>query len=96
MSAFRALFFSSHTTNILEDNSPVSEARDIWEPSWNEGLGRVPEEVSEDVLLDVEDEILMEGCPGEKRSPSHQIQAIAGWISYKVSSFVEILSTFFE
>ena len=96
VSAFRALFFSSHTVNILEDNSPVSEAKDIWEPSWNQGLDSVPEETSQNVLLDIEDEILMEGCPGERKSPSHQIQAIAGWISTKVNSFVKILSTFCE
>ena len=107
VSCSRALFFSSHTMNILEDNSPVSVAREIWEPTWNQGLemrvADVPVEASlldkEDELflenapveqasfLDVEDELLRENPPGEQTSPSHQIQAVAGWISHKVNSF---------
>ena len=91
VSCYRALFFSSHTENILEDNSPVSEAKDIWEPTWNQGLEMdVPTEASNCVFLDVEDELLLEGCPGEQRSPSHQMQAVASWISHKVDSSVEI------
>ncbi len=78
VSCFRALFFSSHTPNILEDNTPVSEAKDIWEPTWNKGLEMVVEvEDSNCPFLDVEDELLLEEQPGE-------IQAVAGWISYKV------------
>ena len=92
VSAYRALFFSSHTGNILEDNSPVSVTQDIWEPSWNEGLGLVddPPEDSECVFLDVDDEVLMEECPSEQRSPSDQMQTVAGWISYKVKDTNEI------
>ena len=89
VSCFRALFFSSHTVKLLEDNSPVSEAKDIWEPTWNQGLemeADVPTEASNNgVFLDVEDELLLEECPGEQMSTSHQMQAVAGWISYKVN-----------
>ena len=49
----------------------------------------VPTEASNCVFLDVEDELLLEGCPGEQRSPSHQMQAVASWISHKVDSLVE-------
>ena len=40
-SRYRSLFFSSHTMNILSDSTPVSEAKEVWEPSWNVGMEAV-------------------------------------------------------
>ena len=50
-------------------------------------ITRVMEEKEGGSFLDVEDELLRENPPGEQTSPSHQIQAVAGWISHKVNSF---------
>ena len=50
--------------NILSDSTPVSEAKEIWEPSWNVGMEAVKDYPREN-LLEVEDEVCLDSCPGQ-------------------------------
>ena len=74
--------------NILSDSStPVSEAQDIWEPSWNVGMEAVRDPPAEKGnLLDVEDEIILESCPGLPTTDGQQ--AFASWLASKVNLFM--------
>ena len=74
--------------NILSDSStPVREAQDIWEPSWNVGMEAVRDPPAEKGnLLDDEDEILLENCPGLLTTDGQQ--SFASWLASKVNLFM--------
>ena len=96
-SRYRSLFFSSHTMNILLDiNTPVTEAQDIWEPSWNVGMEAVRDPPTEKGnLLDVEDEIILEDCPGLPTTDGQQY--FASWLASKVIILFDIFgNTIFQ
>ena len=85
-SRYRSLFFSSHTMNILSDSTPVSEAKDIWEPSWNVGMEAVKDPPRKrGNLLDVEDEFCLEDCPGQGLETTDGQQYLASWLASKVN-----------
>ena len=70
--------------NILRDsNTPVTEAKDIWEPAWNFGMEAVRDPPAEKGnLLDVEDEIIFENCPELPTTDGQQF--FASWLASKV------------
>ena len=84
-SRYRSLFFSSHTKNILSDTTPVSEAKEIWEPTWNVGLETVKDPPKKrGNWLDVEDEICLEDSPGQGLQTTDGQQYFASWLASKV------------
>ena len=86
-SRYRSLFFSSHTMNILSDSTPVSEAKEIWEPTWNVGLETVKDPPKKrGNWLDVEDEICLEDSPGQGLQTTDGQQYFASWLASKVKS----------
>ena len=72
--------------NILSDSCPVSEAKEVWEPSWNVGMEAVedpPPEMGN--WLDVEDEVFLEDCPGQGLQMTDGQQYLASWVASKVN-----------
>ena len=83
--------------NILRDsNTPVTEAKDIWEPAWNFGMEAVREPPAEEGnLLDVVDEIILEECPGLPTTDGQQY--FASWLASKVIILFDIFgNTIFQ
>ena len=81
---------------LLDSNTPVTEAQDIWEPSWNVGMEAVRDPPTEEGnLLDVEDEIILEECPGLPTTDGQQY--FASWLASKVIILFDIFgNTIFQ
>ena len=71
---------------LLDSNTPVTEAKDIWEPTWNVGMEAVRDPPTEQGnLLDVEDEFCLEDCPGQGLETTDGQQYLASWLASKVN-----------
>ena len=87
-SRYRSLFFSSHTMNILSDSTPVSEAKEVWEPSWNVGMEAVKDpQLKKGNWLDVE--VFLEDCPGQGLQTTDGQQYFASWLASKVNFWLQ-------
>ena len=72
--------------NILSDSTPVSEPKDIWEPSWNVGMEAVKDPPRKrGNWLDVEDEFCLEDSPGQGLQTTDGQQYLASWLASKVN-----------